>query len=121
MPKPKQSNKKSNKTVSKTVSKKTANPMSKKEMLKYESDLYNKNVLCLSDSDYDEPTEQLGIYEKTFYKNLDNGLKNYDSDHNDDIVREFNDTESLASTDKYDSDDSSDYKKKSEKSRVSNQ
>ncbi len=93
-----------------------ANPkvLTKEEMQEYERKC-EEQVLCLSDSDYDIPTEDIDVNEKTFFKNLDYGFTNYDSDNDDEIVREYNDTESIDSTtlsatsmgrdNKYDSDD----------------
>ena len=113
MPKPK-------KSVKKNIKPKVLTKvLSKEEMQKYESQC-NEKVLCLSDSDYDVQTEEVDVNEQTFFKHLENGFTNYDSDNDDEIVREYNDTESLDSMAsftslgrvlKYDSDNDEDYKK----------
>ncbi len=113
MPKPK-------KSVKKNIKPKVLTKvLSKEEMQKYESQC-NEKVLCLSDSDYDVQTEEVDVNEQTFFKHLENGFTNYDSDNDDEIVREYNDTESLDSMAsftslgrvlKYDSDNDEDDKK----------
>ncbi|GAF98081.1 unnamed protein product [marine sediment metagenome] len=105
MPKPK-------KSVKQSV--KSSKVLTKEEMQQYEREC-EEQVLCLSDSDYDVPAEDVDVNEKTFLKHLDNGFTNYDSDNDDEIVREYNDTESMDSAalsatsmgrdNKYDSDD----------------
>lgn len=113
MPKPK-------KSVKKNIKPKVLTKvLTKEEMQKYESQC-NDQVLCLSDSDYDVQTEEVDVNEQTFFKHLENGFTNYDSDNDDEIVREYNDTESLDSMTsstsmsrvlKYDSDNEEDDKK----------
>ena len=127
MPKPKQSSKprksvkKSTRSnVQKVLNKSNVSNVLTKEAIQKEENKCEKQVLCLSDSDYDIPNEEVDIEEvdikeQTFFKHLDNEFINYDSDNDDEIVKEYDDTESLdtnsanmSGTLKYDSDNDDD-------------
>lgn len=72
-------------------------PLTLDELREYEKKC-DIELLCLSDSDYDDTPEDADINEQLFFKNLDNGFVNYDSDNDDEIVKEYNDTESFDSS-----------------------
>lgn len=123
MPKPKQSSQ-PKKSVQKSTKSNIPKVLTKEAMQKYENQC-EKQVLCLSDSDYDEPNEDVDVNEQTFFKHLDNGFINYDSDNDNEIVREYDDTESLDTNSanmsgalKYDSDNDDDAADKKVKKSV---